>query len=128
MLRTGFTPSADPRHGPAVYMSDDPGESVEYAMKRMKLADPYWKNSPYPSFGVLLACEVAGIGRKIYDEGPFTHAVNKLRSVIIRYTFLVPNPSKRVDFMMQDISVEKRAIEKEILKGFKKIKAGELNG
>lgn len=105
ILREGFHPAADRRHGKegGLFMALEPTYSYPYAAIRAPKTQ--WVNTPLPGHGLLLGCEVSGIGRPVYDE-PGVHVVSKLDSVIIRYVFLVPRAQLAVGSRVTRAAVE----------------------
>ncbi|KAL2067013.1 hypothetical protein VTL71DRAFT_1437 [Oculimacula yallundae] len=88
LLRSGFTPAADRRYGPGLFMAATPFDSYPYAFKLALVTKP-WSHTPFPNHGVLLGCQVTGAGRPVAD-GPGIHVINTLTSIAVRYIFLLP--------------------------------------
>lgn len=93
ILRKGFYKSSYER---GVWLALNPSYSFDFINKYPSPIEAIWPNSPYLNYGALLGCEVAGSGEPLMSRstGMGTHhpihVVSELRSVIVRYVFLLP--------------------------------------
>lgn len=85
ILRSGFNPSA---HGDGVWMAEASHTSYPYAFK-YGASYTKWQVTPYERWGGLLGCEVADEDKKFQGYSG-VHVINELRSIMVRYIFLLP--------------------------------------
>jgi hypothetical protein len=95
ILRQGFKPSV----GGLLFMAEEPICSYGYAFKLHRPppaqwhcpAFSEWANSPFKKYGVLLACEAAGINASPNGIHGVQTTAN-IRAVAVRYVLLIEGP------------------------------------
>ncbi|KAG4433835.1 hypothetical protein IFR05_010683 [Cadophora sp. M221] len=150
ILRNGFIPAKDVRFGPGLFMAMEPELASRFAA--FQLFDIFteselnydsddvrpdweklkpWSNSPFNAHGVLLGCQVAGMGRPVdddednADEGD-VHVISQLDSITIRYIFLLPatDPDEEILDIFDDELPDRTEVEPAMTAAFKVIQKG----
>ncbi|KAH6673606.1 hypothetical protein B0J14DRAFT_51820 [Halenospora varia] len=109
ILNTGLQPSRGrhPLWGRGIHMSEHPWVAKFYARQSLPHDEDNEKErSMYEGCSVILACEVAGYGRRVSWEmeandqmEPGTHVMQDLGGVLVKYVWVLPKGYVGDDFM-----------------------------
>lgn len=86
----------------------------------------FWKNGPFVRYGIVLGCEVAGVGRPVgdsdADKGAAVHVIQKLSSVMVGYVLVIaPDELSNKEYKPRNLNVKT-----DMLAAFDLIRAGQF--